>query len=70
MSKNVLRIDDDYLEKMGDFFSSDFGQTIHPHFKEMRFVDWLEQQYRVNFQRSVSHEYRRNLSSRITTINS
>lgn len=40
-----IRYDDDYIEKMGRFYTSESFGIIYPQYKEIGFKEWLDKVY-------------------------
>ena len=45
-------LDDAYIEKMANFYTSEAAQLIYPHLQSIPFEDWLYRTYFMNFDRT------------------
>ncbi|NRD79455.1 hypothetical protein HPT25_19010 [Bacillus sp. BRMEA1] len=45
-------LDDDYIEKMANFYTSDAAKAIFPNLHKIPFEKWLYRQYFLNFEKS------------------
>ena len=49
MLKRFPMLEDDYIEKMANFYTSDAAQVIYPNLHTIPFADWLYRQYFLMF---------------------
>jgi hypothetical protein len=45
-------LDDDYIEKMANFYTSETAQIIFPHLHKIPFEEWLYRRYFLDFDRT------------------
>lgn len=50
MLKPVPVLDDDYIEKMADFYTSETAEIIYPSLHTVPFAEWLYRQYYLSFE--------------------
>lgn len=46
MKMKVSTLNDDYIEKMADFYTSDLAEIVFPGIREVPFFEWLQAQAR------------------------
>lgn len=47
-------LDDDYIEKMAHFYTSETARIIFPNLHEIPFEKWLYRQYFLNFEKPIT----------------
>ncbi len=52
MLKRFPILDDDYIEKMGEFYTSQTAEVIFPSLRKIPFEEWLYRQYFLSFGKS------------------
>jgi hypothetical protein len=48
-------LDDDYIEKMAKFYTSETAQVIFPNLHKIPFEKWLYRQYFLNFEKTITN---------------
>lgn len=48
--KQYPMLDDDYIEKMANFYTSEAAKAIFPNLHKIPFAEWLFRQYVLNFE--------------------
>lgn len=49
--KQYPTLDDDYIEKMAKFYTSECAKVIFPNIHKIPFGEWLFRQYMLKFER-------------------
>jgi Fe-S cluster biosynthesis and repair protein YggX len=49
--KQYPTLDDDYIEKMANFYTSEFAKIIFPNIHKTPFSEWLFKQYMLKFEK-------------------
>ncbi|MGG3466332.1 hypothetical protein ABES02_02030 [Neobacillus pocheonensis] len=49
-------LDDDYIEKMANFYTSETAQVIFPNLHKIPFEKWLYRQYFLSFEKTKNIE--------------
>jgi hypothetical protein len=50
--KQYPMLDDDYIEKMANFYTSECARVIFPNLHKIPFEEWLFRQYLLTFEKS------------------
>jgi hypothetical protein len=51
MVKRFPMLEDNYIEKMANFYTSDAAQVIFPNLHKIPFNEWIYRQYFLTFER-------------------
>jgi hypothetical protein len=54
MADGFPLLDDDYIERMAQFYTSDTAQIIFPNLHKLSFEEWLYRQYFLNFEKPIT----------------
>lgn len=49
--KKYPRLDDDYIERMANFYTSEFAKIIFPNIRKIPFSEWILEQYMSKFEK-------------------
>lgn len=52
MMKKYPMLDDDYIEKMANFYTSEAANKLFPNLKSIPFGEWIYRQYLLKFEKS------------------
>lgn len=63
-----MKYDDEYLNKMADFYTSENAKRIFPYIQEIPFEEWLRRCYLNKIKGDERYEYRGDISSRTKKV--
>jgi hypothetical protein len=47
-------LNDDYIERMANYYTSEAAQVIHPYLHKIPFEKWLYRQYFLDFEKLIN----------------